>query len=333
VGRKKKKQPGALAKAGQVAAYVAVRATLALLRLLPFGAARALCLAGARTFFLLDRRHRDIALTNLRLAFPEKDETWRREVARGSFENFGLIAAELAHLHELTPENILDHVTFDENYALYEKAKQRGKGCFYVTGHFGNWEILAHAHALAGRPFHAVVRPLDNPLLDDFLERLRTATGNRIIDKKHGGRQAMVTALRRNEDVGILVDQYSRRSHGVYAPLFGVEASTTKGIALMAMRTGAPMFPVFLAREPGDLRFRTVILPEIEVNRTGDQKEDIRRITARVNEALETIVRRYPNHWLWGHRRWKNSPDIEGNIYDGGRLIRRDGKAVTGGVA
>jgi KDO2-lipid IV(A) lauroyltransferase len=287
-----------------------------------------MCLAGARLFFLLDRRHRHIALVNLRLAFPEHDEAWRRRVARGSFENFGLIAAELAHLRDLTAENLPEHVTWDENYALYEKAKLRGKGCFYVTGHFGNWEILAHAHALAGRPFHAVVRPLDNPLLDEFLERVRVSTGNRIIDKKRGGRLAMVAALRRNEDVGILVDQYSRRTHGLNAPFFGIEASTTKGLAIMALRTGAPMFPVVLARKPGDLRFHVIILPEIEVERTGDPKEDVRRVTAKVNEALETVIRRHPDHWLWGHRRWKNSPDIEGDIYAGGRLVRRRGKPV-----
>jgi len=332
VGRKKKKQPGALAKAGQVAAYVAVRATLALLRLLPFGVARALCLAGARGFFLLDRRHRDIALVNLRLAFPEKDETWRREVARGSFENFGLIVAEVAHLRDLTPENVRDHVTF-ENYEIYEKVKERGKGCFYVTGHVGNWELLAHAHALVGRPFHAVVRPLDNPVLDDYLERFRTSTGNKIIDKKHGGAKTMIAALRRNEDVGILIDQYSRRSQGVYAPLFGIDASTTKGLAVMALRTEAPMVPVFVARDPGPLRFRVLIFPEVEVSRTGDPETDIRITTAHINQAIETVVRMHPDLWLWGHRRWKNSPDIEGNIYQGGRLIRRDGKAVTGGVA
>ncbi len=328
MGRKKRREPGALAKLGQWIAYAAVRATLAALSVIPFGAARAIGLAGARAFFVLDRRHREIALVNLRLAFPEKDEAWRRRVARGSFENFGLIAAELAHLRALTAENLAEHVSWDENYALYEKAKLRGKGCFYVTGHYGNWEVLAHAHALAGRPFHAVVRPLDNPLLDEFLERLRVSTGNRIIDKKRGGRLAMVAALRRNEDVGILVDQYSRRIHGLYAQFFGVEASTTKGVAIMALRTGAPMFPVFLAREPGNLRFSVIILPEIEVDRTGDPKEDVRRVTARVNESIETVIRMHPELWLWGHRRWKNSPDVEGNLYDGGRLIRRNGKPV-----
>ncbi|OGP86961.1 MAG: hypothetical protein A2Y95_04155 [Deltaproteobacteria bacterium RBG_13_65_10] len=309
-------------------AYAAVRAALAVLRVLPFGAARALSLGVARAFFALDARHREIAMANLRLAFPEKDDAWRRRVARGSFENFGLIAAEIAHLHALTPENVLDHVVF-ENYDIYEKAKERGKGCFYVTGHFGNWELLAHAHALAGHPFHAVVRPLDNPLLDDFLERMRSSTGNQIIDKKHGGAKTMIAALRRNEDVGILIDQYSRRDKGIYAPLFGVEASTTAGLAIMALRTGAPMIPAFIAREPGRLRFRVLIFPEVEVSRTGDPKEDVRLTTASINRAVETMIRMRPDLWLWGHRRWKNSPDIEGNLYAGGRVVRRDGAPVS----
>ena len=322
MGRKKKKEPGALAKLGRWIAYVAMRAALAALSAIPFGAARVIGLAGARAFFVLDRRHRDIALVNLRLAFPEKDEAWRRRVARGSFENFGLMVAEVAHLRDLTPENAREHVIF-ENYEIYEKLKERGKGCFYVTGHVGNWELLAHAHALVGRPFHAVVRPLDNPLLDDYLEKFRTSTGNRIIDKKHGGARAIIAALRANEDVGILIDQYSRRSLGVYAPLFGIEASTTKGLAVMALRSGAPMVPVFVVRDPGPLRFRVLIFPEIDVSRTGHPESDIRVTTANINRAIETVVRMHPDHWLWGHRRWKNSPDVEGNIYAGGRLIRR----------
>jgi KDO2-lipid IV(A) lauroyltransferase len=309
-------------------AYAAIRSAIAVLRVLPFGAARAVALGVARTFFALDVRHREIALANLRLAFPEKDDAWRRRVARGSFENFGLIAVEIAHLHELTPENVLDRVNF-ENYDIYEKVKERRKGCFYVTGHFGNWELLAHAHALTGRPFHAVVRPLDNPLLDDFLERMRVSTGNRIIDKKHGGAKTMIAALRRNEDVGILIDQYSRRDKGVYAPLFGVEASTTAGLAIMALRTEAPLIPVFIAREPGRMRFRVLVFPEVEVVRTGNPKEDVRLTTANINRAVEMVIRRRPDHWLWGHRRWKNSPDIEGNLYAGGRVVRRHGEPVV----
>jgi KDO2-lipid IV(A) lauroyltransferase len=314
-------------------AYAAVRTTLAVLRVLPFGAARALCLGASRLFYALDARHRDIALVNLRLAFPEKDEAWRRRVARGSFENFGLMVAEIAHLGDLTPGNIREHVAFDENYAIYTELKKLEKGCFYVTGHVGNWELLAHAHALVGRPFHAVVRPLDNPLLDDYLEKFRTSTGNRIIDKKHGGAKAMIAALRRNEDVGILIDQYSRRSKGVYAPLFGVEASTTAGMAVMALRTGAPMIPVFVVRDPGRMKFRVLIFPPVEAVRTGDQKEDVRLTTANINRALETMIRLHPDHWLWAHRRWKNSPDIEGNLYRGGRIVRRNGEPVPAQAA
>ncbi len=312
--------------------YVAVRAALVVLRPIPFGLARTLCVAIMRVYFVLDRRHREIAMTNLRLAFPEKDEAWRRQVARGSFENLGLIAAEVSHLHRLTPENIRDHVTF-ENYDIYEKAKERGRGCFYITAHFGNWEMLAHAHALVGRPFHVVVRPLDNPLLDDYLERSRISTGNRIIDKGRGGARTMMAALRRNEDVGILIDQYSRRSKGVFVPLFGVEASTTAGVAVVALRTRTPLLPVYIVREPGDLRFRVLVFPEVELAQTGNRKEDISLTTANINRALETAVRMHPDQWLWAHRRWKKSPDIEGNLYHGGRVIRRNGEPVSGEAA
>jgi len=319
--RRRKKEPS---KPALWLGYAGVRVVLAVLRVLPFRTARALSVAVARLVFLVDRRHREIALSNLAVAFPEKDAAWRWRAARGSFENFGLVAAEVSHLHLWTPENIRDHVIF-ENYDIYEKVKERGRGCFYVTAHFGNWELLAHAHALVGRPFNAVVRPLDNPLLDDHLETMRTSTGNRIIDKKHGGVKAMVAALRRNEDVGILVDQYSRRSKGVFVPLFGVQASTTAGVAVMALRTRTPLLPVFMVREPGDMRFRVLVFPEIALPDTGDKKEDIRETTARINRALEDVIRIRPDHWLWAHRRWKNSPDIAGNLYDGGRVLRRNG--------
>jgi lauroyl/myristoyl acyltransferase len=114
----------------------------------------------------------------------------------------------------------------------------------------------------------------------------------------------------------------------VYAPFFGVEASTSKGLAVMAMRTQAPMIPVFVARDPGRLRFRVLIFPAVEVARTGDQKEDVRLTTANINRALETVIRLHPDLWLWAHRRWKNSPDIEGNLYRGGRLVRRNGEPI-----
>ncbi len=319
--KKKKKEPS---KFVLWLGYAALRVTLALLRLLPFRAARSLCLAATRLAFRLDRRHREIALQNLRVAFPEKDEAWRRKTARASFENLGMVAAEVSHLHLWTPENIGEYVVF-ENFDIYEKVKERERGCFVVTAHFGNWELAAHTHALTGRPFNAVARPLDNPLLDDHLEAMRTSTGNRIIDKKHGGVKAMISVLRRNEDIGILVDQYSRRSKGVFVPFFGVEASTTAGVAVMALRTRTPLLPAFMVREPGDMRFRVLIFPEIELPDTGDRKEDIRETTARINRALEEVIRIRPDHWLWGHRRWKNSPDIEGNLYEGGRVIRRHG--------
>jgi KDO2-lipid IV(A) lauroyltransferase len=316
-----------LMKIGMWLSYIAVRLALFLLRLLPFGAATAIAVGIARLVFRLDRRHREITLTNLRLAFPEKDDAWRWRVARASFENYGRLAVELANLHLWTPENIHDYVTF-ENYEIYEKAKAKGRGLFYLTAHFGNWELAAQVQALFGQPAHMVTRPLDNPYLDDYLERKRTSNGNQVLDKRNA-LKAMVASLRRNESVAILADQYSRRSKSVFVPLFGVLASTTAGVAVMALRTRAPIVPAFLLREPGKMRFRGVVLPEIELPDSGDRKEDIRLTTARINQAFEQIIRRQPDHWLWGHRRWKKSPDIAGNLYQGGKVIRRNGEPVA----
>lgn len=307
--------------------YAAVRGMLALLLLLPFGPATALCVGVGRLVFRLDRRHREISLANLRLAFPEKDDAWRWRVARGSFENYGRMAVEVANLPLWTPGNIRDYVTF-ENYEFYEKAKEKGRGCFYMTAHFGNWELAGQVQPLFGHVGHVVVRPLDNPYLDAYLARMRTSNGSSIIDKKQGGVKAMITALRRNEDIAILVDQYSRRSKGVFVPLFGVLASTTAGLAVMALRTRTPIVPCFTIREPGKMRFRAVLFPEIELPDTGSKKEDIRLTTERINEVLELAIRMRPDHWLWGHRRWKKSTDIAGNLYNGGKVIRRHGKPV-----
>ena len=308
-------------------AYLAVRGALALLRVLPFGLAKVWCVGVGRLVFHLDRRHREIALANLKLAFPEKNDAWRWRVARDSFENYGLMALEVAKLPLWTPGNIRDYVTF-ENYEFYEKAKEKGRGCFYMTAHFGNWELAGQVQPLFGHMGHAVVRPLDNPYLDAYLARMRTSNGTRIIDKKHGGVKAMIAALRRNEDIAILVDQYSRTSKGVLVPLFGVLASTTAGVAVMALRTRTPILPCFTIREPGKMRFRAILLPEIELPDTGSKKEDIRLTTERINKALEQAIRMRPDHWLWGHRRWKKSPDIAGNLYHGGKVIRRHGKPV-----
>lgn len=319
-------------KLGQWLTYVLVRGTFGLLRILPFGLARALCVGVARAVFRIDRRHRNIALANLRLAFPEKDDAWRRRVARTNFENYGRMAVEIANLHLWTPGNIRDYVTID-HYEIYEKAKEKGRGCFYVTAHFGNWELAGHIYPLLGHVGHSVARPLDNPYLDDYMTQLRTSNGTGIIDKRRGGVKAMIAALRRNEDIGILIDQYSRRSKGVLVPLFGVLASTTAGVAVMALRTRTPIIPAFAVRQPGRMRFRVMVLPEIALPDTGDKKEDIRLTTARINEALEQAVRMHPDHWLWGHRRWKKSPDIAGNLYEGGRVVRRNGRPVPGEAA
>lgn len=275
---------------------------LACFRGIPTPMRKALFIWVSRMFYHLIPRQRLIATYNLRRAFPEKSGEEILRIVQGVYRNIGIVAAEFFDIPRLTKENILARVE-TEGVENCEKALAKGRGLLLFSAHFGNWELEAAAAALLIKPAVVIYRPLDSPLLDHLVLRVRSATGNIPLVKDHAMRP-MIRALKQNGILGILIDQNMAWYEGVFVDYFGRPACTTDGLALLAMHTEAPVLPAYMVRLP-DGRYRLVFGPEVEVIRTGDRDADTLANTQRFTKVIEQIVRRYPDQWLWIHQRWK----------------------------
>jgi len=260
----------------------------------------------SQLLFATDRRHRRIAERNLAVAFGKKTDRERTQIARSAFRNMGRVMAEFSFTPRLNEENVSQYVFF-EGGENFHRAREKGNGILFLTAHFGNWEWMAATFPIWFRcPCHVIVRPLDSRLLDGIVERLRTCTGNRTVPKeKSMGR--ILRLLRQGELVGVLLDQNVSWQEGVFVNFFGEPACTNTGLALLALKTGASVLPVFNFRQ-ADGRYRVVIGPEIPVIRTGDKDTDVEKNTELFTSVIERYVHEYPDHWFWLHQRWKTRP-------------------------
>jgi len=260
----------------------------------------------SRLIYALDDRHRRIALRGLTLAFPEKGLKERDAIARGAFRNLARVTAEFFSLPRLNEKNFTRYITF-EGLENFQNAYRKGKGIIFLTAHFGNWEWMAALFPLQSHhPLHVVVRPLDSGFLDSLVEQVRTTTGNQAIPKQKAMGQ-ILRLLKRGEMVGILLDQNMAWQEGVFVDFFGEKACTNTGMALLALKTEAPLLPAFNIRQR-DGRYRVIIEPEVPLIRTGDKDRDVLENTQRFTQIIERYVREYPDHWLWIHQRWKTRP-------------------------
>ena len=249
-------------------------------------------------------RRRAVALENLARAFPGRSATELARIGRASFRHLGMNFVESCVFFFRPPARLLSRVSVD-GVPNVEAAHAMGRGILLLTAHFGNWELLAASHALTRFPLSVVVRPLDSPLYDGILERFRTRSGVELITKRRALTD-IVDALRRGRMVGILLDQNASRREGVFVPFFGVPASTSKGMALIALRTGAPVLPVFIRRRPDGRHVVDAGAP-VPVPPDGD----VVAFTRAFNEAIEAAIRQAPEQWFWLHRRWKTRPVVE----------------------
>lgn len=256
------------------------------------------------------RRHAEM---NLRLAFPELKEGERAQIKRGTFDNLGRLLGEISQFPRLTRENIESIVSYVglENYL---GAVATGRGVILLTGHIGAWELSVFAHSIYGHPMSFLARRVDNPLVERLAESYRTRFGNRSIDKKNSVREVLKT-LKSGGVVGILADLNASREEGVFCDFFGVPACTTAGVATLALRTGAVVLPGYIVWDEKAEIHRLHFEPPIETVLTGNREEDVQINTARYTQAIESIVRRYPDQWLWIHRRWRTRPEGEPELY------------------
>jgi Kdo2-lipid IVA lauroyltransferase/acyltransferase len=267
----------------------------------------------ARLGFHLARRQRRAGLRNLQMAFPELSRNALEEILRGSFENLGRLLVEFTHMPELNKGNICRFVVHDglENYL---EGLRRGRGVIFMTAHFGAWELSSFAHAVYGYPLRFVVRPIDNPRVEKLISTYRTRSGNIPIERRSAARDILKT-LRQNEAVGILFDQNTTRSEGIFAEFFGIPAATTPALALFALRTGAAVVPGFLIWDTSLGKHRLRLDPPVQLIDTGNLDHDVLENTKIFNKILEGYIRAYPDQWLWIHRRWKTRPQGEASLY------------------
>ena len=255
--------------------------------------------------FCVDRKHRDIAMDNLTYAFGhEKQPEEIKKIARQVFINLVKVVFEIGWSLHLNEKYFTEHFKID-GYHHIKNAYEKGKGVLALTAHLGNWELLTIIAAMIQFPLNIVVRPLDFIPLDHFIFNLRTRFGGKIIPKQRSIR-TIIRSLDRGEMVALLMDQNVDWYEGVFVNFMGHRACTNKGLALLALKTGAPVVPVFMIREKSGLRAE--FGPEVVTVKTGDRQKDIEINTQEYNRVIENFVRRYPEQWFWIHQRWKTKP-------------------------
>jgi len=283
--------------------FAAVRIVSAIVSLLPMGAVRRCGGALGRLAYLVDRRHRRIALDNLTVAFPSRSEAERRAMARAMFAHFGSLLLELLKFSSYGPERMLAAIDVEGEERARQAYEQR-RGVLFFTGHFGYWEIQALVEPLLGRPISVLARPLDNARLNEMLEHIRTKTGNSVIYRQ-GAVRKVLRELGENHGVALLIDQHLHTPDAVYVDFFRRQAATTSALAALALRTGAPVVPVFALPLPRG-RYRLVYEHPVDPPQA-DTPDAVREFTQRCTDVLEMYVRRHPELWLWMHRRWRDA--------------------------
>lgn len=250
---------------------------------------------------------------NLEIALPELNDAEKERILNGTFESLGRQLGLVAHFSEFTPELVRETVevvgmeNFDEAYA-------KGNGVLFFTGHFGSWEIFFLLPFAFGYGMNMLVRRVDNPLVENFVDNLRTHLGCKTLDKKQSAR-SMFRVLRKGELLGIMADLNAQEREGVFVDFFGTSASTTTGIAKLALSTNAAVLPAFAVWNEAKQKYVVHLEPAVKYEKTDDTDADVKTLTQKITNVVEDYVRRYPEQWLWIHKRWNTRPEGEKGLY------------------
>jgi KDO2-lipid IV(A) lauroyltransferase len=287
--------------------YLAVLAVRATVRMLPWSWNMRAGDAMGWLFYRLDRRRRATSFANVRAAFPLRSDNECRATAQGAFMNLGRHVLDLLRFDAMSVEQMMGFFEF-EGEEHVEQARASGLGVMYCGGHFGFWELQILAHAVRHEPIIMVARTLDNPFIEAMIERLRTRVGTCVIPRQ-GAARALLRGLRSQRSVAMMIDQHLHARSAVIVEFFDRPAATTSAVASLALRTGVSVIPVFALPLPGG-RYRMiyeapVVLPDPQ------QPDAVAVLTQRCTDVLEIYVRRYPEHWLWMHRRWRVADTVD----------------------
>ncbi len=303
--------------------YIPIRILFGVLGIMPRRVAIRLGMLIGRLAYRFPASLRRVAQRNLEIAFPEKSLQEREAIALASFENLGRVLGELTHFPRATSDSLNQLIDFDfeseENInsperIAFEAERARGRGMLLLGPHLGNWEMGVFAYSALRDKLTYLARPLDNPLIEAFTVRLRTRFGNEPIDKNNSVGKAM-SILREGGILGVLPDVNVLHRDGVFVPFFGTQASTTIGVAMLAMRANAIIVPMCCVWDTKREKYKVFYGKFIEVQRTGDRHQDILETTTAFTQELEKFVRAYPEQWLWIHKRWKTRPIGEQDLY------------------
>jgi KDO2-lipid IV(A) lauroyltransferase len=304
--------------------YLLVAGLVLGLGALPRGMARTIGAGFGALAAKIAGRLSSVGTRNLEIAFPDKSRAERQAILSGEFRSLGWQIAEFCQMRKYSADKVKREVMRYEGLENFLAAEAKGKGVLVLTGHLGAWELSSFVHSLLGHPMGMVIRRLDNPLVDAFVNGIRCQHGNRVLHKDDFAR-GLLHAMQRGETVGILMDTNMTPPQGVFVPFFDVPACTASGLARVARKTGAAVLPGFLLWEAAEGRYVLRFGPQLELQHTSDADADAVANTALFAATTESYIRRYPEQWLWLHRRWKTRPAGEPPIY--GRA--NTGRAVS----
>jgi KDO2-lipid IV(A) lauroyltransferase len=295
--------------------YSATKSVLTALGMLPGGTAIAVGKSMGRLFYLAAGELRRTAAINLRLAFPEKTEEERKQLIRVCFDTLGRqlgLFSQFATQSQEQLRNMIEPSGFENLDAAIEKYGQR---IILWTAHLGAWELTSFGFSFLEHPFTFLVRRIDNPRIEEMVDGVRTRFGNKTLDKLAAAR-SMLKILRSGEaPLGLLFDLNTLDDEAIFVDFFGVPAATSFIVSKLAVRTHAPLLPVFAPWNEETKKFQLIVKPPIVPEITGDEEADVRSLTTRLTRAIEDEIRQHPGQWLWVHKRWKTRPPGEPPIY------------------
>ena len=294
--------------------YAAAKSVLVTLGHLPAPAAMTVGQSVGKLAYALAGNLRRTGATNLRLAFPEKSEAERAELLRECFNSLGRQLGLFSQFSTRPSKNLQNLIEVQGLEHLETAKAHINSGVVLITAHLGAWELTSFGPSLFGHPFSFLVRRIDNPKIEDLVDRVRTRFGNLTIDKLSAAR-SMLKLLRDNGILGLLPDLNALDAEAIFVDFFGVPAATNFIMAKLALRTNSPIIPIFAPWSEEKRKYLLIIGPPVRFQRTGDEEHDVRELTTKLSQLIEDTIRRYPGQWLWIHKRWKTRPKGQPAIY------------------